>query len=83
MAALRLRCRWWRSADGSGNGGARWGDDDFFLRSRIHKIVLFVFFCCVFVWLYSRSTYNTLEDMIEFWRQMVGNLMTHFLSQHS
>ena len=45
MAALRLRCRrWWRSADGSGNGGARWGDDDFFLRSRIHKIVLFVFF---------------------------------------
>ena len=28
-------------------------------------------------------TYNTLEDMIDLWWQMVGNLTMHFPSQHS
>ncbi len=49
MAALRLRCQWCRSADGSGSGGARWGDDDSFLWSRIRKILSFCVFCCVFL----------------------------------
>jgi hypothetical protein len=49
------------------------------------KFTKFCLLCLLVVcssWLY-RSTYNTLEDMIEFWRHMVRNLMTHFPLQHS
>ena len=60
----------------------RWGCDWFFSPEPNSQnfVFLFLFVVCS-SWLY-RGTYNTLEDKIEFWWQIVRNLTTHFPSQH-
>jgi hypothetical protein len=74
----------WRRSDGEWQW--QWRRCDGAVIYSLEPNSIFFVFLCLFVvcssWLYH-STYNTLEDMIEFWWQMVGNLTTHFPSQHS
>jgi len=89
VVAVEAR-RWWH-CDCNGSGGAVMAvavaarDGAMMIIFSGAKFTKFCLLCLLVVcssWLYH-STYNTLEDMIEFWRQMVRNLMMHFPLQHS
>jgi hypothetical protein len=79
MIVVAVAALWWRMTVTV--AALRWGCDLF----SGAEFNFFVFLCLFVVcssWLYH-STYNTLEDMIDLWWQMVGNLTMHFPSQHS
>ena len=91
MMVVAVEARQWWHCNCNGSGGAVMAvavaarDGAMMIIFSGAKFTKFCLLCLLVVcssWLYH-STYNTLEDMIEFWRQMVRNLMTHFSSQHS
>jgi hypothetical protein len=91
MMVVAVEARSWRHCDCDVSGGAVMAVAGaahngammiLFSRAEFTKFCLLCLFVVCSSWLY-RSTYNTLEDMIEFWQQMVRNLMTHFPSQHN